>query len=171
MGPKFPTNLLSDLSSLTQSTSAIISRTQACPVLESHTDTGTGDQGRGSPPPQNPPWAHWNRSRTCIYWTISTKHWLGDNARFVSWNGLEPPQYSLLLCSPVCHPILRAAESPGPCLSPAGQGYPTTSPWGLVRAQMGAGRKNEAYLLCTPLCLRGSGKTLSTYGRVWLFHG
>lgn len=77
------TNLLSDFSSLTQSTSPIISRAQACPALESHTDTCTGDQGRVSSLPQNPPWAHWNRSRTCINWTISAKCWLRDIARFV----------------------------------------------------------------------------------------
>lgn len=66
-GSKTTRNLLSDLSSLTQSTSAIISRTQACPVLESHIDTCTGDQERVSSLPQNPPWAHGNRSSMCIY--------------------------------------------------------------------------------------------------------
>lgn len=53
--------------------------------------------GNGVATASKPTLGQWNRSSTCIYWTISAKCWPRDIAWFVSWNGLEPPQYSLLL--------------------------------------------------------------------------
>lgn len=120
----------------------------------SHTDTCMGDQGRVSSPPQNPSWAHWNRSSTCIYWTTSAKHWLRDIAGFVSWNGLESPQHNLLLYSTVSYPIPRAAEPPGCCLSPARQGC-LTNPHGVCLSTDGRRKEKWSIFALHPTLPRG----------------